>query len=171
MPEIGDYRRSGGLVGVAGGLRRSVGVGVLVVGLVACTSSDHPHASPTTGSSNASLSLGVPSLGSSGTKSLSPFCAKLSAAGQRIQQAQVKLYTSSGGDSAAVNALVTELDGLKDGAPAAIKAALGDLASAFQDAQTLLAHPSSADSTQLATIGSKLASDARQISSYVTSKC
>jgi hypothetical protein len=145
--------------------------------LTACTSSGHGHPnSSTTGSTTGSPSgvtstIGVPSLGSSGTKGQTPFCAKLSQAGQRIQQAQVKLYTTSGGDKAAVQALVAELNGLKDGAPAAIKSALGDLASAFAQAQDLLAHPSSANSTTLARIGSKLATDAQQISAYVVAQC
>ena len=157
---------------VGGSALRMVAATALVASLGACTGTGS-HDTGTSGTSTGSSS-GVSSGHStvtSGSATVSPYCTKLRSAGQRIQQAEVQLYTSSNGRSAAVNALETELNGLKVGAPAAIKSALTDLGNAFKMAQSLLAHPSSANNSTLAQIGSRLAADAQKVSQYVASKC
>jgi len=151
---------------------RTLVAGAIMLVLAACTSTTS-HGTPETtagsGSSTLSASPLVPGLG--GTKSLSPYCTKLRDAGLRIQHAEVELYTSGTGQSSAVSDLVSELNGLKSGAPDEIKSALSDLAKAFQSAQVLLAHPASGNTSALASIGSKLATDAQQVTRYIASKC
>lgn len=151
---------------------RMIAVLAVALTLAACTATgSHDTSTSVPPSGGVSSGASTPGTNPTSTKSVTPYCAKLRAAGLRIQQAQVQIYTSSNGKSAAVDALVSELNALKAGAPASIKAALTELGTAFRSAQSLLAHPSSANGAKLAQIGSKLASDAQQISAYVASKC
>ena len=140
-----------------------------VLSLGACTSSNHPG---TSGSpSLASGSTGQVLTTSGGAaKPVSPYCAKLRDAGQKLQTAEVQLYTSAG-TSTAVSQLETELDALKSGAPSSIRSAIDDLAGAFRTAAQLLAHPTDQNKTALASIGSKLAVDGQKLTAYVTAQC
>ena len=143
--------------------------GALVFVLAACTTTTHGHAPKASSPGVSSAAITTPN--SLPTKAVSRYCQKLRTAGERIQQAQVQLYSPGTGKSEAINTLLAELDGLKIGAPQEIKSALSDLASGFQRADSLLAHPSSGNSSALASIGSKLATDARKITGYVASQC
>ncbi|MFL6159263.1 MAG: hypothetical protein ACJ72D_24520 [Marmoricola sp.] len=97
-------------------------------------------------------------------------CARFAATAKKITDAQAALYTGKGG-GAPLEALVTELDGLKPGAPADVKAALTDMADGFRAASKLLDHPSALDRARLARLSPKLASDGQKISRYVVSRC
>jgi hypothetical protein len=151
---------------------RALFAGALILALAACTGTGSHDTGPTTSASGTSTSVGssLPATPTT-TKRVSAQCATLRATGLKISQAEVQLYTASNGKSAAVDTLVTELNALKSGAPASIKSALADLASGFTQAQALLAHPSSANTSTLAQIGSKLAADSQKVSQYVASKC
>jgi hypothetical protein len=175
------HRRSlanGGDVRFARSARNAAVAGLLVCGLAACTATNDTAGSGSAGSVGSSPTVTMTPTGSAefgqstSSKPVSAYCTKLRAAGARIQAAQVQMYTGAGSQaSSALTALESELGALKSGAPASIKAALTDLANAFRQAQSLLAHPSSSSGTALAQISSKLASDAQAITGYVASQC
>lgn len=101
----------------------------------------------------------------------SPYCAKLIRASERLTSAQSDLYGGGTGSRAALRKIVAELNGLRDGAPSQIKAALTDMASAFESAERLVQDPASAASAQLAEVAKRLSGDGKKISAYATSKC
>jgi hypothetical protein len=107
----------------------------------------------------------------SGSDGVSPYCAKLIGASKRLTSAQADLYRGGSGGHAALTRIVTELNGLRDGAPSESKAALADMASAFASAEQLVQNPASAASTQLAKVARQLSADGKRISAYATSKC
>jgi hypothetical protein len=156
-------------------------VAVAASSLVACTSSSGKPSTKTSGSANASTSSsgavgptpsGTPDiLGANPTAHLSAFCTQLVAAGQRLVAAESALYSTGSGSSTAITKVVGELKTLGTGAPSDIKAALGDMVGAFQDAENVLTHPTSQNQSQLASLGVKLADDGKQISNYVATKC
>jgi hypothetical protein len=97
-------------------------------------------------------------------------CPEFADTANKITEAQEALYSGSGG-AAAVDTLEAELAALKQGAPADVRAALGDLSAAFRDAQQIMAHPSAEGSAELADLSKKLSADGQKITAYITAKC
>lgn len=97
-------------------------------------------------------------------------CARFEATAKRIAEAQSELY-SAGGAQTAIDELVTELDGLKDGAPADVQKAIDDLVDAFRTASEVLANPTQEDAEKLQELGTELAESGQLVSEYIVSKC
>jgi ABC-type Fe3+-hydroxamate transport system substrate-binding protein len=97
-------------------------------------------------------------------------CDRYADTAKKITDAQTALYSGTGGDEA-IDTLVTELDGLKEGAPADVKAALTELTSAFEDAKVVLENPTPENKAKLADLAPKLSADGQKITAYITSKC
>jgi len=109
-------------------------------------------------------------LGEGSTANLHGFCAKLVAAGLKLNAAQTGLY--DGGNADALTTIIAELDALKKDAPADVRSALDDMRSAFQSAQQMLAHNNVTQaSSEFAKIGPRLDEDDTVISRYTASKC
>ena len=98
-------------------------------------------------------------------------CDKYADTAQKIAQAQQELYAGSGGSTDALDALKSEMDALKDGAPDDVKAAIDELNDAYAKVQEIIADPSSQAQSDLASMGPKLASDGQTIATYVVSQC
>jgi anion-transporting ArsA/GET3 family ATPase len=97
-------------------------------------------------------------------------CARFSDTAKKITDAQAELYSGTGGTKA-VDALVKELDALKDGAPADVKDALAEMSDAFAKAQRIMADPTQASAAELAKLGPKLSADSQKITAYIVQKC
>jgi hypothetical protein len=141
---------------------------VLVAALGGCSddpeSSDSPSPSDSPSSPSLSTEQSVP------LTEIAVDCPEFADVAQKITDAQTALYDGSG-DTAVIDDLVTELDGLKEGAPADIQAALDDMASAFRDAAEILADPTPEHQAQLAELGPQLAEAGQKITAYFTAKC
>jgi hypothetical protein len=98
-------------------------------------------------------------------------CDRYADTAKKITDAQKQIYGGTGGGAEAVASLRSELDGLKDGAPADVKAALTELGDAFEQAQQTMADPANADTSALADLGPKLSKDSQKVTAYIVSKC
>jgi hypothetical protein len=100
-------------------------------------------------------------------------CDRYEDTAQRITDAQTALYDGkdSPDDTAAVDALVTELDALKDDAPDDVDTALTDLGAAFRSAQQLLEAPTGDDGAELAALASSLAEDSQTVTAWILDQC
>jgi hypothetical protein len=107
---------------------------------------------------------------SSGMTEITLDCARYAGTAKRITDAQTELYQGSGGTEA-VDRLVTELDGLRDGAPPDVKAALAELGEAFRKAQQVMAHPTPGSAAELSGLGPKLSADSQKVTAYIVSRC
>ncbi len=147
-------------------MRARVGILAMVLGLavVSCTDepsdpagpSASPEASPQAGASDPPLTeITVP-------------CPRFEETAKKITDAQAALYAGTG---AAIDDLVAELNGLKEGAPPDIQAALTDMVAAFRDAAELLANPTRDNMAELAELAPKLATDGQKITAFFTSQC
>lgn len=97
-------------------------------------------------------------------------CTEFEDTAAAIAKAQADLYEPAGADGA-IDALVSELDALKDGAPADVQAALDDLADGFRAAQELLADPSAANQKALADVVEDLSTAGQKVTAYVVEQC
>src|SRR5689334_4556006 len=98
-------------------------------------------------------------------------CDKYSDTAQKIVEAQQELYAGSGGSTDALDALKSEMDALKDGAPSNVQAAIDELDAAFAKVQEVMASPSSEGQQELAAMGPKLSQDGQTITTYIVSQC
>jgi hypothetical protein len=146
-------------------IRYVIVVAAGIVSLAACTSDGKPAANTTSHSTGTATTVGVASPKATGD------CPKLATAAKNISAAQAALYTGGADSAQAISTLVDELKALQNGAPSDVKAALSDMATAFQAAAEVLQHPTAKNNTQLAELGAKLSADGQKISAYVTSKC
>jgi hypothetical protein len=90
-------------------------VGLVLVSLTGCGgSNDKPSSAPMT--------------------EIAVRCDRYADTAKKITDAQKQIYGGTGGGAEAVASLRSELDGLKDGAPADVKAALTELGDAFEQA-------------------------------------
>jgi hypothetical protein len=97
-------------------------------------------------------------------------CDQFADTAKKITDAQTQLYSGTGGTEA-ITSLRHELDALKEGAPADVKAAIAEMDDAFGKAQQLMQDPTRADTAELAALGPKLSADSQKITAYVVSKC
>lgn len=97
-------------------------------------------------------------------------CTEFQDAAAGIAKAQADLYDPAGAEGA-IDALVRELDALKDDAPADIRAALDDLAEGFRAAAELLADPSAADQKALADLTTDLSAAGQKVTAYIVERC
>jgi len=97
-------------------------------------------------------------------------CREFEGTAAAIAKAQADLYEPAGADDA-IDALVRELDALKDGAPADVQAAVDDLADGFRAAQELLADPSAANQQALADVAEDLSAAGQKVTAYVVEQC
>ncbi len=97
-------------------------------------------------------------------------CDKYADTAKKITDAQTEIYSGTGG-AEALASLRSELDGLKDGAPADVKAALTELGDAFEKAQQIMQDPANADPTELADLAPKLSQDSQKVTAYIVSRC
>jgi hypothetical protein len=137
---------------------------VLGSSLTACGGGDGDKKEPTGGSTR----LGTPS--KSVTETVLD-CAKYSETAQKIVAAEQELFAGSGGTSDAFDALKSQLDGLKDGAPASVKAAVDELKTAFEKVEELVKNPDSDAQASLASMGAQLSKDGQTITAYIVSQC
>lgn len=100
-------------------------------------------------------------------------CDRYADTAQRITDAQTALYDGkdSPDDAAAVDALVAELDALKDEAPDDVDSALTDLGEGFRSAEELLAAPDAADGAALAELAPALAEDGQAVTAWILDEC
>jgi hypothetical protein len=63
------------------------------------------------------------------------------------------------------------LHGLQPGAPAKMRTALDELATAFEQVEQALGQSTKRGRQQLATVAAELSTDGKKISDYVASKC
>lgn len=103
-------------------------------------------------------------------------CDRYADTAQRITDAQTALYDGkdSPDDATAVDALVAELDALKEEAPDDVDTALTDLGAGFRSAQELLASPSAtggADGAELTTLATALAEDSQTVTAWILEQC
>lgn len=99
-------------------------------------------------------------------------CDKYADTAEKIVKAQQELYAGSGGSTEALDSLKAEMDALKDGAPADVRAAIDELNDAFRTVQEIIANPTAEDAQQeLAEMGPKLEADGQKISTYIVSQC
>lgn len=136
---------------------------VALLSLAGCSSDEEPGASP----SNGSTRLGTPS--SELTEVTVP-CAEFEGTAEKIIKAQTDLYAGTG-DTAAIDTLVGELEGLKDGAPDDVQDALDALADGFRDAQALLEDPTPENKKALTDVGVELSAAGQQVTAYVVAQC
>lgn len=102
-------------------------------------------------------------------------CEEFADAAKAITDAQTALYASgpdgdTDGDDA-IDALVAELDGLKDDAPDDVRAALTSLGAGFRIAEAILADPTPEKQAELAELAPRLAEDGQKVTAYITSEC
>ena len=97
-------------------------------------------------------------------------CPEFADTAQRITAAQTELYSGTA-DDATIDELVSELDGLKEGAPEDVQTALDDMGAAFRDASELLDDPTPANRAKLLDLGPMLAEDGQTITAYITAQC
>ena len=100
-------------------------------------------------------------------------CDRFADTAQRITDAQTALYDGkdSPDDATAVDALVEELDALKQDAPADVRTALSDLGEGFRSAQQLLADPTEANRAALAELTPQLSEDGRTVTGWIVEQC
>jgi hypothetical protein len=108
---------------------------------------------------------------SSAAKGSDPYCQHLTTVSHRLAGAQQDLFTSGARNQGALSQIVGELQGLQKGAPAGISRALAELATAYQQAEAALQHPTKRAQQQLAHVAHVLSTDGKQVNEYVTSKC
>jgi hypothetical protein len=153
-----------------------------LVGLTACSASTNGSGqnlrTPGGTSTAARIDSGGPSANNPASATMSPaagttdaaYCAKLARFGSRVGEL-------SGGvsDPAKLPALIDQeiafFNGLKQGAPDEVSAALNDLISVMDTAKKGLADPSHLDPTAVAGLGAKLSQDGRTIATYLAKHC
>jgi hypothetical protein len=127
-------------------------VGLVLVSLTGCGgSNDKPSSAPMT--------------------EIAVRCDRYADTAKKITDAQKQIYSGTGGGAEAVASLRSELDGLKDGSPTDVKAALTELGDAFEQARQIMADPANADTSALADLGPKLSKDSQKVTAYIVSKC
>ena len=138
----------------------AIAAATLVGGLAGCTSDKTP-----------SIPSGVvrPTTGLQTLAPVNDYCKRLIAANPKITAAQTAL--STGGDSNALKTIVTELTGLKKGAPSDIQASLDRLVAGFQAAADAVAHPTAENQAKLSSIAAGMATDGRSLAAYAANKC
>ena len=154
-----------------------------VVGLAACSSSGSGTGSqliPSShGASAASGASGSPQASASaastggtilGGGASSKVCSELQALQTKLSSAGASL-TDPTQAKAYFDAVIQALKDAKSGAPANVSAALDDLISAMQSAETALANPSAANTTALEALGTKLEADSATIGTYLEQSC
>ncbi len=97
-------------------------------------------------------------------------CDKFADTAKKINDAQTALYGGTGGQEA-IDSLVTELDALKDGAPADVQEALTDMGNGFRSAAEIMENPTAENQAALAALTPKLADDGKKISDYIVDEC
>lgn len=137
-----------------------VHAGILTVVLVAALS----------GCSDGSDKAGAGALPSVSMTEVTLECDRFADTARAISDAQAALYSGSG-DTSALDTLDEELAALGKDAPADVRAALDRMGSAFHDAETFLADPTSANKAALAALAPKLAADSQKITAYITAEC
>jgi hypothetical protein len=147
-------------------------MGILAVVLAAALGgcSDDPESSDEPSSSEPSSSTSLSTEQSVPLTETPVDCPEFAEVATKITDAQTALYSGTG-DTAVIDDLVAELDGLKEGAPADVQDALDDMASAFQDAAEILADPTAENQAKLAELGPQLADAGQKITAYFTSQC
>ena len=137
-------------------------MGILAVALAASLAacSDDPDSksdSPSNGESESSD--GHRHTGQRRRRSGSIDCPEFADVGAKIVEAQTDLYAPSGaGDpGAAIDDLVAELDGLKEGAPEDVQEALSELGDGFERAAELLEDATQQGQAELLTLAPQLA--------------
>jgi hypothetical protein len=140
---------------------------VLLFALTACGGGDDEADKKPTGGSTR---LGTPS--DDVTESVLD-CAKYADTAQEIVEAQQELFAGSGGSTEALDALKSQMNALKDGAPDNVQAAIDELNEAFEKVQEIIHDPSASAEAQreLQEMGSKLATDGQTITTYIVSQC
>lgn len=98
-------------------------------------------------------------------------CEEFADAAKAITDAQTALYASGPDSDDAIDALVAELDGLKDDAPDDVRAALTSLGAGFRSAEAILADPTPEKQAELAELAPRLAEDGQKVTAYITSEC
>jgi len=107
---------------------------------------------------------------SSGLTEITVPCDEYADTAKKITDAQAELYGGSG-STEAIDSLVSELDALKEGAPADVKAALTEMGEAFEKARRVMQDPTTGDVSELAELGPQLSADSQKITAYIVSKC
>ncbi|MFL6022285.1 MAG: hypothetical protein ACJ72O_03025 [Marmoricola sp.] len=98
-------------------------------------------------------------------------CAKYNDTAQKIVRAQQELFSGSHGDTKALDDLKASMDGLKDGAPSNVRAAVDELNQAFDKVQEIMSQPTSEAQQELAEMAPKLSTDGQTITAYIVSQC
>ncbi len=133
----------------------------------ACGGSSSPSTAPTTGTTTpvSTPTISIPSGGNFD-------CAKYVNTSAQISRAMANSFSGSVADfDTALNALKSEFNAIKDGAPSDVKSAIDDMVSAMTDIGKIRANPSSADASHLQTLAAKMPTDGAKISAYIASKC
>lgn len=147
-------------------IRDAAFVVIIVAVLAACTSS---KPAKSTGSTASTVRPGPPS---KQTGPLSPKCAQLVAAAQKINAAQTSLYAGSAGQrDQAIDALDVQLGALEQSVPGDITAVLADMVRQFHAARDALNQSGSASSQRIAQIAAQISSDNQRVASYVKATC
>ena len=146
----------------------------LVAALAACSDDPEPGSDSDAPSSSGSSSSGAASDTPNNDVSVGTIdCPEFADAAAKIVQAQSDLYAASGdGDpGVAIEDLVAELDGLKEGAPEDIQEALSQLGDGFERAAELLDSTSQQAQAELVSLAPQLAEAGQQITDYVAEQC
>lgn len=153
-------------------------MGILAVALVAsmaaCSDDDEPKSDSDKPSSNESTSQGDASDTPSDEESVGSIdCPEFADIAAKIVTAQTELYSPSGtGDpGAAIDDLVAELDGLKEGAPEDVQEALSELGDGFERAAELLEDATQQGKAELLTLAPQLAAAGETITDFVAEQC
>jgi hypothetical protein len=143
----------------------------LAVMLVGC--SDDPESEPESEpGSSAQTDLVDPTDTSKDKETGTLDCPAFEETAQKIVDAQAQLYGQGAGSDpdAAIDDLLTELEGLKEGAPADIQDALTGLGDGFRRAADLLDDPSQ-DQTALLELATELSEDGQAVTTYIAKQC
>ncbi|MEO6886406.1 MAG: hypothetical protein ABI232_09010 [Jatrophihabitantaceae bacterium] len=164
-------------------LRTGAVVLLAVAGLTACSSSTSgsvqpPKNTPNT-ATNSPTSQAVDTGSAAPTDTVnsagptgavggaSAYCAKLNGLSSQLGG----LNSNPSDPTQAFDKAITYLNGLKDGAPADVSAALGDMVTLLQGAKQAYADPTHVDPTALANLGTKLSTDSQVIAGYIAKNC
>lgn len=95
------------------------------------------------------------------------YCAKLSGLSAQLGD----LGSDTSDPTKAFDNAITYLNGLKDGAPANVAAALDDMTNLMQNAKKAYSDPAHIDTSVIAGLGTKLGTDAQIIGEYLATHC
>ena len=150
-------------------------MGILAVALAASLAacSDDPDSKSDSPSNGESESSAVTDTPNNDVTVGSIDCPEFADVAAKIVQAQTDLYAPSGaGDpGAAIDELVAELDGLKEGAPEDVEEALSELGDGFERAAELLEDGTRQGQAELLTLAPQLAEAGQAITDYVAEQC